>query len=75
MKLLVDPDALEAFSTDARRRYLWTGWRCAPDPRRAGRDRRWRSPGPAGNAPTAEPRRGDPEPAQRSLRVFIEEDR
>lgn len=26
VKLLVDPDAFETFSTDARRRYLWTGW-------------------------------------------------
>lgn len=26
VKLMVDPEAFEAFSTDARRRYLWTGW-------------------------------------------------
>lgn len=76
VKLLVDPDAFEAFSTDARSRYLWTGWALRDlilaelDGIAAGgllglpETRRRRSPG-----------EGGPVPAQRSLRVFIEEDR
>lgn len=76
VKLLVDPDAFEAFSTDARRRYLWTGWALrdlilaeldgtdAGDLQGLPETRRRRSPG-----------EGDPVSAQRSLRVFIEEDR
>lgn len=73
VKLLVDPDAFEAFRTDARSRYLWTGWALrdlilaeldATDLQDLPETRRRRSPG-----------EGDPVPAQRSLRVFIEEDR
>lgn len=76
VKLLVDPDAFERFSTDARRRYLWTGWAlrdlilaevdgsAAGDVEGLPETRRRRSPG-----------EGDPVPSQRSLRVFIEEDR
>lgn len=76
VKLLVDPDAFESFSADARRRYLWTGWALrdlilaeldgvdAGDLQGLPETRRRRSPG-----------EGDPVPTQRSLRVFIEEDR
>lgn len=76
VKLLVDPDAFEAFSTDARHRYLWAGWALRDliiaelEGTAAGQihglpeTRRRRSPG-----------EGGPAPVQRSLRVFIEEDR
>jgi hypothetical protein len=76
VKLLVDPDAFEAFSADARRRYYWTGWAlrdlilaevdgfAAGDLEGLPASRRRHGPG-----------EGDPTPTQRSLRVFIEEDR
>ncbi len=76
VKLMVDPAAFEAFSDDARRRYYWTGWALrdlivaeldgtsAGDLQDVPETRRRRSPGES-----------DPAPAQRSLRVFIEEDR
>ena len=76
VKLMVDPAAFEAFSTDARSRYLWTGWALRDlilaelegtgtgDLQGLPDTRRRRSPG-----------EGDPAPTQRSLRVFIEEDR
>lgn len=76
VKLLVDPDALEAFSADARRRYRWTGWAlrdlilaevdgiASGDLQGLPESRRRHSPG-----------EGDPTRTQRSLRVFIDEDR
>jgi len=76
VKLLVDPDAFEVFSADARRRYRWTGWAlrdlilaevdgiAAGDLIGLPESRRRHSPG-----------EGDPAPRQRALRAFIDEDR
>lgn len=76
VKLMVDPDAFECFRTDARKRNLWTGWAlrdlilaeldlATHEARQTLPEaRRRRSPG-----------EGDPSPAQRAIRVFIQEDR
>ena len=76
VKLLVDPDAFEVFSADARSGYRWTGWAlrdlilaevdgvATGDLDGLPASRRRHGPG-----------EGDPMPMQRSLRVFIDEDR
>ena len=76
VKLIVDPAAFDCFRTDARKRSFWTGWAlrelilaeldlyAGEEYRSLPEARRQRSPG-----------EGPPQPAQRTLRAFVEEER